>query len=82
MLNFQTLQHRRDVAGHTALVMVQDKHIGHVQELRQPQSQAQATLQAVVLGLSELLQPSVGWWNTLLVTQTDSEGATLQLVND
>ena len=98
--HLHTLQHRRDVAGLTVMFKVQEKHVSHLQELRQPHRRATVATRAVALAPRELLQPRcrtchyqrqfintyTGWWNTLLATQTELKGASVQgfkvIVND
>jgi len=90
--HLHTLQHRRDVAGLTVVFKIQEKHVSHLQELRQSHRRAQVTTRAVVLAPRELLQPwcrtwhhqrqfintYVGWWNTLLAAQTNFAGVSIQ----
>ena len=90
--HLHTLQHRRDVAGLTVVFKVQEKHVSHLQDLRQPKRRAPVITRTVALALSELLQPwcrtwhyqrqfintYTRWWNTLIASQTVFKGVSIQ----
>ncbi|KAG0728159.1 hypothetical protein GWK47_003809 [Chionoecetes opilio] len=75
-----SLQHRRDVPGHTVMYKVHQQWVSHLQTLRQPLRRARITTRVIALAPTELLQPRcrtwhpqrqfvyvyVGWWIALL----------------
>ena len=90
--HLHTLQHRRDAAGLTVVLKVQEKHVSHLQDLRQPKRRAPVITRTVALAPSELLQPRcrtwhyqrqfintyTRWWNTLITSQTVFKGVSIQ----
>ena len=63
VLHLNTLQDGPEISGLTVVFKVQEKHVIHLQELRQPKYRDPIITRTVALALSELLQFQYSTWH-------------------